>query len=71
MLVLSRKTSERIFIGRPGEDTLVTLTVIRIGPNNVRIGIDAPDELAIIREELADAYVEVGELATAPRTTDH
>ena len=47
MLVLSRKPGERIMIG----DNIV-LTVVRIGPNNVRLGIDAPTELNIVREEL-------------------
>lgn len=48
MLVLSRKAGERILIG---ED--VKITVIRIGPNSVRIGIDAPGSTNIIREELS------------------
>ena len=47
MLVLSRKPGERILVG---ED--VKITVIRIGPNSVRIGIDAPGHLNIVREEL-------------------
>jgi carbon storage regulator len=51
MLVLSRKTKERILIG----DT-ITLTVVRIGPNNVRIGIEAPLELNIVREEIAERF---------------
>lgn len=47
MLVLSRKPGERILIGNE-----VKITVIRIGPNSVRIGIDAPGHLNIVREEL-------------------
>lgn len=47
MLVLSRKPGERILIG---DD--IEVTVVRIGPNNVRIGIEAPREMAIVREEL-------------------
>ena len=47
MLVLSRKPGERILIGND-----VKITVIRIGPNSVRIGIDAPGHLNIVREEL-------------------
>ncbi|HXY33018.1 MAG TPA: carbon storage regulator, partial [Planctomycetaceae bacterium] len=30
----------------------VTVTIVRIGPNNVRLGIDAPRDLNIVREEL-------------------
>lgn len=47
MLVLSRKTSERI---RIGDD--IAITVVRISPYNVRLGIDAPRHLTVIREEL-------------------
>lgn len=47
MLILSRKYGERVLIG---ED--ISVTVVRIGPNAVRLGIAAPKELKIIREEL-------------------
>jgi carbon storage regulator len=47
MLVLSRKPGERIYIGEN-----ITVTIVRIGPNNVRLGIDAPRDLNIVREEL-------------------
>ena len=47
MLVLSRKPGERILIGDN-----VTVTIVRIGPNNVRLGIEAPRQLNIVREEL-------------------
>lgn len=49
MLVLSRKAGERILIG---DD--VAITVVRIGPNSVRIGIEAPKAMNIVREELCD-----------------
>ncbi len=49
MLVLSRKSGERILIG---DD--VAITVVRIGPNSVRIGIEAPKSMNIVREELCD-----------------
>ena len=49
MLVLSRKTSERILIG---DD--IAITIVRIGPNSVRIGIEAPKSMNIVREELCD-----------------
>uniref|UniRef100_A0A7C2K2D2 Translational regulator CsrA n=1 Tax=Schlesneria paludicola TaxID=360056 RepID=A0A7C2K2D2_9PLAN len=47
MLVLSRKPGEKILIGDN-----VTVTIVRIGPNTVRLGIDAPREMNIVREEL-------------------
>lgn len=60
MLVLSRKPGERILIGDN-----VTVTIVRIGPNNVRLGIEAPRELNIVREELCiplNAIEAVGDL---------
>jgi len=48
MLVLTRRTSERIQIG---DD--VVLTIVRIDGNKVRIGIEAPDSVKVKREELA------------------
>jgi len=50
MLVLSRKSTESINIG----DSIV-VTVLRIQGNKVRIGIDAPKEIHVIRSELPDA----------------
>lgn len=47
MLVLSRKTGEKIRIGDN-----VEVTVVRIGPNAVRLGIEAPRDMNILREEL-------------------
>jgi carbon storage regulator len=48
VLVLSRKVGERILIGDK-----ITVTVVKIGHGGVRIGIEAPPELAVVREELA------------------
>ena len=47
MLVLSRKTSQRILIGAE-----IKITIVRIGPNSVRIGVEAPKSMNIVREEL-------------------
>jgi len=49
MLVLSRKTGQRIMIG----DAIV-ITVVRVGNDNVRVGVEAPNDINIIREELKD-----------------
>lgn len=49
MLVLSRKPGEKILIG----DNIV-LTVVRIGPNTVRLGIDAPRDMVVVREEIVE-----------------
>jgi carbon storage regulator len=47
MLVLSRKIGERIWIG---DD--IAVTVVRITGGGVRLGIEAPAELPVVREEL-------------------
>jgi carbon storage regulator len=47
MLVLTRKVGERICIG---EDIVLTVTAVENG--RVRIGIDAPRSIPILREEL-------------------
>ncbi len=49
MLVLSRKAGERILVG---DD--VVITVVRVGPNSVRVGIEAPRDMNIVREELCN-----------------
>ena len=48
MLVLSRKVGERILIGDK-----ISVTVVKVGHGGVRIGIEAPAEMAVVREELA------------------
>jgi carbon storage regulator len=47
MLVLSRKKNERIVIA--GE---IVITLVGIEGNRVRIGISAPPDVSILREEL-------------------
>jgi carbon storage regulator len=44
MLVLSRKVGQQILIG-----DRIAVTVVRIGPQAVRIGIEAPDGVPIAR----------------------
>lgn len=50
MLVISRQLSQTITIG---DD--IKLTVVRIGQQHVRIGIDAPKHMPIYRQEICDA----------------
>ena len=50
MLVLTRKHGEKILIG-----DCIEVSIVHIGPNTVRLGIDAPREISIVREELAVA----------------
>ena len=50
MLVLSRKKDEKIVIGDS-----ITLMVIEIRGDKVRLGIDAPRDVAVHREEVYEA----------------
>ncbi|MGQ9576684.1 MAG: carbon storage regulator [Thermoguttaceae bacterium] len=47
MLVLSRRENERIRLG----DSIV-VTVIRVAGDRVRLGIEAPAEVVVLRGEL-------------------
>lgn len=51
MLVLTRKVGEQIQIGDG-----VTVTVVRISPGAIRLGVEAPTGVAILRDDAkADA----------------
>lgn len=52
MLVLDRKPSQRILIGRGDQQIIITLVEVRAN-GHARIGIDAPKNIAIHREEVA------------------
>ena len=47
MLIVSRRIGERIMIG---DD--VTVTVLGVKGNQVRIGVEAPKDVAVHREEV-------------------
>ncbi|MBP85593.1 MAG: carbon storage regulator [Planctomycetaceae bacterium] len=47
MLVLSRKERERIRLGAD-----VVITVVRLSGDRVRLGIEAPSDMVVLREEL-------------------
>jgi carbon storage regulator len=47
MLVLSRKASERIRLG----DSII-VTVVRVSGDKVRLGIEAPPDILVLRDEL-------------------
>ena len=47
MLVLSRRENERIKLG----DSIV-VTVVRVSRDKVRLGIEAPADMLVLREEL-------------------
>ncbi len=47
MLVLSRRESERIRLGGS-----IVVTVVRVSGDKVRLGIEAPPDVLVLREEL-------------------
>lgn len=47
MLILTRKVGESIVIG----DDIV-IKIVETGKNNIRIGIDAPREITVLRQEV-------------------
>jgi carbon storage regulator len=49
MLILTRKVGEALMIGSD-----VTVTVMAVHGNQVRIGINAPKDVAVHREEIYD-----------------
>ena len=57
MLVLSRKQQEQIKIGDQ-----ITVTIVRVKGNTVRVGIEAPRDVRVIRGELPKVNEEATEL---------
>jgi carbon storage regulator len=56
MLVLTRKPGEKIVI-----DGQITITLLSSEAGRARIGIDAPDDVRILREELLDPQEDLAE----------
>ena len=50
MLILSRRTGEKLLVG----DATITILKIANGRGRVAIGIEAPRETRIVRKELED-----------------
>lgn len=61
MLVLSRKLGESI---RIGED--ITITVVNVDRGKIRLGIEAPAEVKIMRTELIESDRTPGPTSVSP-----
>jgi carbon storage regulator len=65
MLVLSRKLGEKIYIGEN-----ICITVVDIDRGKIRLGIEAPRDVPIYRQELLPLKAAAeGTTATPPQST--
>jgi carbon storage regulator len=60
MLVLSRKETQRIRLG----DSIV-VTIVKISGDKVRVGIEAPAEVLVLRDELEVRHCDPAQPAAA------
>ncbi len=60
MLILSRHAGEAIRIGQD-----IRLLVVHVGGGKVRLGIEGPKHLRILREELYDMVIDLNQQAQA------
>ncbi len=65
MLILTRRISESIIIGDN-----VKITVLGVKGNQVRLGIDAPKDLSVHREEIYERIKHEKEDGVAPKTDE-
>jgi carbon storage regulator len=67
MLILTRRVGETLMIGDE-----VTVTVLGVKGNQVRIGVNAPRDVAVHREEIYERIKrEQAENGTAPTLASH
>jgi len=63
MLILSRKINEKVIIG---DD--ITISIIEVRGDQVRIGIDAPKKVKVFRQEVFEAIRDENKAASASVT---
>lgn len=69
MLILTRRVGETVMIGND-----VTVTVLGVKGNQVRIGVNAPRDVAVHREEIFERIkreVQDGHVAAPARANGH
>jgi carbon storage regulator len=69
MLILTRRVGETVMIGND-----VTVTVLGVKGNQVRIGVNAPRDVAVHREEIFERIkreAEEGSASSRPQKNGH
>ena len=61
MLILTRKPGESLFIGNK-----IKVVVVEIKGNQIRLGIEDPSDVRILREEIYTQILEENQSAAAP-----
>jgi carbon storage regulator len=61
MLILTRRVGETLMIGEQ-----ITVTVLGVKGNQVRVGINAPKDVSVHREEIFSRLLNEGQEAEAP-----
>ena len=62
MLILNRRPGESIAIGEQ-----ILVTVVEVSGDRVKIGIEAPQRIVILRQELCEAVIEENRAAQETR----
>jgi len=65
MLILTRRVGESLIIGDN-----VTLTVLGVKGNQVRVGVDAPRDVTVHREEIAKRD-DAGESSSSSKSSEN
>ena len=65
MLILTRRVGETLMIGDN-----VSVTVLRVKGNQVRLGVNAPKDVSVHREEIYDRIKREQDQASTSETTE-
>jgi len=65
MLILTRRVGETVMIGNN-----VTVTVLGVKGNQVRVGVNAPKDVAVHREEIYDRIQREGDNDPSAQASD-
>lgn len=52
MLILTRRVGEKIMIDSGPDESQISVTVLGVKGNQIRLGIDAPEDVPIARDDM-------------------